>query len=206
MRPFTYTTHPARILFGRGSLARLPDEIETAGLKRVLVLTTPEQAEMGEQVKNTIGSACAGVYSEARPHTPVATTEKAVEFLGHNAIDGLVSVGGGNRDRCREQTACRLDLHDLVSQSGQCRGQHAVCLAAHYVTPRIGYTISRNGEPLRLRRGRAVRGVRRPPRRARPPRPRPRLGPEGLPDLAAPVRQVVARSGRRSPPWTVAAR
>lgn len=41
--PFTHTTLPMRVVFGAGSLAGLPDEVDRLGLQRVLVLCSPEQ-------------------------------------------------------------------------------------------------------------------------------------------------------------------
>ena len=59
-----------------------------------------------------------------------------------------------------------------------------------------------DAEPLRLRRDRPRRGLRRSRGRARPSGDRPGRRPEGLPDLAAPLRQVVARpaGARRAGP------
>src|SRR3712207_8451131 len=42
-RSFTYQALPMRVVFGEGALARLPDEVATLGLARVLVLCSPEQ-------------------------------------------------------------------------------------------------------------------------------------------------------------------
>ena len=54
-------------------------------------------------------------------------------------------------------------------------------------------SVTPHAESVRLRRGRARRGLRRPRGGARPADRRPGRRPEGVPDLAAPLRQVVAR-------------
>ena len=63
-----------------------------------------------------------------------------------------------------------------------------------YVKIRNRYGIPRNvdDQPFRLRRNRPGRGIRRPRSRARPAGPRPLRRPEGLPHLAAALRQIVA--------------
>ena len=43
MRSFVYSGLPARVVFGVGALAKLPEELERLGAKRALVLSTPEQ-------------------------------------------------------------------------------------------------------------------------------------------------------------------
>lgn len=96
MQPFTYTSHPSRIVFGRGSVKSIVEEIRRMQLKRVLVLTTPEQQESGDRIKDIIGDHCDGVYAEARPHTPASVSEEAARFLKTRNIDGVVSVGGGS--------------------------------------------------------------------------------------------------------------
>ncbi len=47
IRPFTYQALPMRVVFGTGSLAKLPDEVAALGLTRVLVLCSPEQEATG---------------------------------------------------------------------------------------------------------------------------------------------------------------
>jgi len=41
--PFVYEALPSRVVFGAGSLEKLPEEIEKLGATRALVLCTPEQ-------------------------------------------------------------------------------------------------------------------------------------------------------------------
>ena len=43
MRTFVYNAHPARVIFGSGTLSQLPDEVARLGLERALVLTTPNR-------------------------------------------------------------------------------------------------------------------------------------------------------------------
>jgi alcohol dehydrogenase class IV len=42
--PFTVEPFPTRIVFARGALRSVPDEVARAGLRRVLVLSTPGHA------------------------------------------------------------------------------------------------------------------------------------------------------------------
>src|SRR4051812_17089607 len=85
-----------RVVFGAGSLAKLPDEVEALGLTRVLVLCSPEQADTGKQVADALGDRAAGVLPEARMHVPLEVAHRARELAAELGADGCVAVGGGS--------------------------------------------------------------------------------------------------------------
>jgi maleylacetate reductase len=89
---FTYQALPMRVVFGAGSLAKLPDEVESLSLSRVLVLCSPEQEDTGRAVAAALGERAVGVLPEARMHVPVEVANRARDL----AADGCVAVGGGS--------------------------------------------------------------------------------------------------------------
>jgi maleylacetate reductase len=94
--PFTYQALPMRVVFGAGSLARLPDEVEALRLTRVLVLCSPEQEVTGKQVAEALGDRAAGVLAEARMHVPIEVATRARDLARELGADGCVAVGGGS--------------------------------------------------------------------------------------------------------------
>ncbi|WP_138735194.1 iron-containing alcohol dehydrogenase, partial [Modestobacter excelsi] len=94
--PFSYQALPMRVVFGAGSLARLPEEVAALGLTRVLVLCSPEQQETGQQVAAALGERAAGVLAEARMHVPVEVAGRARDLAAQLHADGCVAVGGGS--------------------------------------------------------------------------------------------------------------
>ena len=96
MLRFTYEALPARIIFGAGSLERLPDEIQRLGASRALVLSTPEQRDQAQAVAIQIGSRAAGIFDKAVMHVPIATAEAAREEAKRIGADCCVAVGGGS--------------------------------------------------------------------------------------------------------------
>lgn len=96
MLPFTYTSLPGRVLFGRGRISALADEVARLGAKRVLVLATPGQAALGERLASMLGSTCSGVYAEARMHVPAEIVAAATDHALRRDVDALVAVGGGS--------------------------------------------------------------------------------------------------------------
>jgi maleylacetate reductase len=95
-RSFTYQALPMRVLFGIGTLARLPEEVAALGLHRVLVLCGPEQEKAGRRIAAALGDACAGVLAEARMHVPIEVAHRARELAAELGADGCVAVGGGS--------------------------------------------------------------------------------------------------------------
>ena len=107
MNAFTYTANAARIVFGAGVLARLPEEVERLGAKRALVLSTPEQAEAAQRVAALLGERSAGVFPRAVMHVPLETARAAllsrIELRGEKA-EVLLDA---HRRRKRERALAR---------------------------------------------------------------------------------------------------
>jgi maleylacetate reductase len=131
MRSFTYQGLPARVIFGSGTLAQLPAEVERLGLTRALVLATPQQQEQAEKVAATLGARSAGVYAKATMHTPVDVTEDAMRVVAERSVDGVIAVGGGSTTGLAKAIALRTDLPQIVAPT---------TYAGSEMTPIIGET------------------------------------------------------------------
>ena len=79
MERFVYQGTPSRVVFEWGSLSKLPDELTKLGARRALILSTPEQRHLAEQVKDVLGERAAGVCAEAVMHVPVEVARAARE-------------------------------------------------------------------------------------------------------------------------------
>lgn len=93
---FAYCSQQYRVVFGAGTSARLGEETERLGIKRALVLTTPEQQDLGRRLGAGLGDRLAGTFAGARMHTPVEITNEALRIVESHDIDGLVAIGGGS--------------------------------------------------------------------------------------------------------------
>ncbi|ASP83122.1 maleylacetate reductase [Sinorhizobium meliloti] len=114
MYPFTYNSRPARVIFGSGTVAQLPAEVERLGLKRVLVLSTAQQQGQAEALSASLGERSGGVFAGARMHTPTAVTDEATALVVEAAIDGFVAVGGGSTTGLAKALALRTDLPQII--------------------------------------------------------------------------------------------
>jgi maleylacetate reductase len=96
MKEFVYETMPGRVVFGSGTIGRVGEEVERLGCGRALVLATPGQTEQAADLRDRLGRRAVGVFSSARMHTPVETTEQAVEVAMNLGADCTVAIGGGS--------------------------------------------------------------------------------------------------------------
>lgn len=111
---FTYTALPARVVFGTGTLGRIPEELRKLGCQRALVLSTPEQQDAAQNIASLIGELCAGVFTQAAMHTPVEVTERAMEVVAEVRADCTVAIGGGSTTGLGKAIALRTDLPQIV--------------------------------------------------------------------------------------------
>lgn len=96
MNPFVYIAQPSRVIFGQGSLARLPEEIIALGAQKALVLSTPEQRATAEQVAALLGTRAVGIFDRAVMHVPIETAREARKIARQLGADCAVAIGGGS--------------------------------------------------------------------------------------------------------------
>ena len=93
---FRYKALLWNVIFGIGALSRLPEELGKLGYSRALVLTTPNQAEIGQEIVDLLGDKAVGLFDRAVMHVPVETVEQATVEVKRLDADCSVSVGGGS--------------------------------------------------------------------------------------------------------------
>jgi maleylacetate reductase len=114
MHSFEHDTDASRTVFGAGTVSRVRDELTRVGGRRALVLSTPGQRALAEQVAAVLGDAGAGVFDGAAPHTPVVVTEAALARVRESGADSVVSVGGGSTTGLGKALAARTGVPHLV--------------------------------------------------------------------------------------------
>lgn len=97
MKPFIYQSRAQRVVFGAGSLTRLPQELEALGLRRVLLLSTQDQREHAMQIASSLGAdAIAGHFDRAIMHVPMPTVAEAIAQARAVGADATLAIGGGS--------------------------------------------------------------------------------------------------------------
>lgn len=110
MKEFVYNALPGHIVFGTGKIQSLADEIDRLGCTRVLVLTTPEQQDMGEMVKALIGHRWAASFNQAVMHVPTTVVDQVLDIAETQDVDCAVAIGGGSTTGLGKALALRTDL------------------------------------------------------------------------------------------------
>jgi maleylacetate reductase len=114
MKSFVYNGLSARVVFGAGAIARLPEELERLGAKRALLLSTPEQAQSARQVAASLGPRSAGIYDKAAMHVPVEVAQDARRVAQELGADCCITVGGGSTTGLGKAIALTSDLPILA--------------------------------------------------------------------------------------------
>ena len=109
-KSFVYDEPAHRVIFGVGALDRLPEEVKRFGASRALVLATPEQQQVAEEVSVRLGSISAGVYAKAVMHVPIETARAAREEASRLGADCCVAVGGGSTVGLAKAIALESDI------------------------------------------------------------------------------------------------
>ena len=140
LRTFVYSQHPSRVIFGPGSIARLPEEADRLGLKRVAVLSMPPQAAAADHLSKQLAGRFATAFSSAAMHTPIEVAEAALKLVRERQVDGLVAFGGGSTTGLSKVLALRTDLPQIVIRT---------TYAGSEMTPILGATEA--GQKVTLR-------------------------------------------------------
>ena len=114
MLQFIYDALPARVIFGTGSLEKLPDEIARLGATRALVLSTPEQRESATDIASRLGPKAAGIFDRAVMHVPIETAQQARDEAKRLGADCCVAIGGGSTTGLAKAIALVSDLPILA--------------------------------------------------------------------------------------------
>lgn len=88
-----------KVIFGAGSLAQVPKEIDRLGKERAFILTGKTLATKTDLVRNLetlLEDRWVGTYSGCQQHVPSHTVDEAVARAREARADLLISFGGGS--------------------------------------------------------------------------------------------------------------
>ncbi|MBL7262011.1 maleylacetate reductase and hydroxyquinol 1,2-dioxygenase domain-containing protein [Paractinoplanes lichenicola] len=109
MEPFEYNAHASRVIFGAGTLGRLPDEVARIGAARVLLL-----GGRSDRAAELLGPLVVARFEQVAMHTPVEVTEQALALVREHDVDCLVSIGGGSSTGLGKALAARTGLPQIA--------------------------------------------------------------------------------------------
>lgn len=97
-RPWTHTALAQQAVFGAGELRRLPELVRATGARRAMLVTTAGRlaSPEGERVVAGLGRALASTFASVESHVPVPLVQQAIHQARRDAVDLVVSFGGGS--------------------------------------------------------------------------------------------------------------
>ena len=110
MLEFVYEALPGRVVFGPGSLDRLPDEVARLGATRALLVSTRGHCHLAEDAAERLGARAAGIWDQARMHVPIENAEAARAEARRVDADLCVALGGGTPIGLAKAIALELDV------------------------------------------------------------------------------------------------
>lgn len=141
MKTFVHRGQVTKVVFGSGTRNRIAEEIDALGCRRALLLSTPPQRDQAVEVGELLGATAVGMFAEAAAHTPVAVTEKAVEYARSVRADCVLALGGGSTVGLGKAIALRTGLPQLALPT---------TYAGSEMTPVLGETEGRRKTTRRL--------------------------------------------------------
>lgn len=95
---WVHTSMAQQVIVGPGALGTMADTLRSLGLKRILLVTTEGRSgsDGGDRVRSALGRSMAATFDRVEPLVPATAVQEGVKILRGEAIDGLVSFGGGS--------------------------------------------------------------------------------------------------------------
>jgi len=111
MRAFTYDAVPGRVVFGVGSRRSLADELEAIGARRVLVVASPAEDHLADEVTGLLGDRVAGRFRDVVQHVPEDGAQAARAATREAGADSVLTIGGGSATGFGKAVALVDDVH-----------------------------------------------------------------------------------------------
>lgn len=95
---WTHTSLAQQLIFGAGTIARVPELIKVLGARRAMLVTTAGRLDSpeGERLSRLLGRSLGSTFADVESHVPVPLVQQAVLQARRDGIDVVVSFGGGS--------------------------------------------------------------------------------------------------------------
>jgi maleylacetate reductase len=95
---WTHTALAQQVLFGPGTARQIGAVLKGIGARRALLVTTAGRVESqeGQDLRAGLGRALASTFAEVASHVPASAVQDAIRQARQDAIDVVVSFGGGS--------------------------------------------------------------------------------------------------------------
>jgi alcohol dehydrogenase class IV len=89
---------PTKIVFGDGAAGDAEAEMSALGCRRAVIVTDRGIISAGlvDRVADSLGSRCAGIFSDVPQDTGIEVVNAGAEFARNSGADAVISIGGGS--------------------------------------------------------------------------------------------------------------
>lgn len=95
---WVHTGYTQQLVFGPGSVRRLPELLRAVGARRVLLVTSKGRlaSDDGDRVVSAVGPLLASTFADVASHVPTPAVQAAHRQARSDGVDAVVSFGGGS--------------------------------------------------------------------------------------------------------------
>jgi len=113
---WAFTANPVSVLFGSGEIQKVPQELQRLRLSKPLLLSTATGVGRANKLAKILqgnGITAVEIFAEAKMHTPIPVTQKALAFATKTTADCVVSIGGGSATGLGKAISIRTGLYHI---------------------------------------------------------------------------------------------
>lgn len=111
---FIHAIRSPRVVFGRGTVAQVADEVDRIGGRRVLLIGNPRRTGVQRVLAGALEPRVVGIVDRVQEHVPVQVAEQAAGRAASLDADLLLPVGGGSAIGTAKAVARRTGLPILA--------------------------------------------------------------------------------------------
>ncbi|MGH9137490.1 MAG: maleylacetate reductase [Acidimicrobiales bacterium] len=93
---FVYTSLASRVVFGKGRIGDVADEVERLRVTRVFLIADGQATPLADATAGELGDRVAGRWHEVVQHVPIELAEQARAAATDCGADAVVCIGGGS--------------------------------------------------------------------------------------------------------------
>ena len=114
MMDFVYEALPGRVLFGEGSLHRVPHEIDSLGAQRVMLIASGSSKPLADLLADLLEERVVARIDAVNPHVPAADVEAARQLAAGTSTEAVVTIGGGSAIGLGKNIALEIPVKHLT--------------------------------------------------------------------------------------------
>lgn len=105
---------PWNVVFGCGSIERLPGQLDELGYSKAFLISTPGRRWQVDEIDELLGTRAASIFDQARAHVPRDIVDAAIDAARSCDADCCISIGGGSTTGLGKALALEIQLPNIA--------------------------------------------------------------------------------------------